>query len=102
MRSIPLFAVFMCVPSVCHSLGPRNVAVLARADSPDSLRIANAYIAARGIPYENLVLLPYAGSPHHCTWDVFERDVLKPTKKALDQRKLEKTVHVWATTLGIP
>ena len=97
-----LFCILLSVATESQALGPRNVVVLARTDSPDSLRIANAYVSARGIPHENLILLPYTGSPHHCTWEVFERDVLKPTKKALEQRKLEKTVHVWATTLGIP
>jgi uncharacterized protein (TIGR03790 family) len=84
------------------ALGPQNVIVVARADSLDSLRIANAYVAARNIPRGNLVLVPYAGSPHDCTFEVFERDVLKPVKKALEQRKIDKSIHVWATTLGIP
>jgi len=78
------------------------VAVLARADSPDSLRIANAYLAARGIPADHLILLPYRGSPHTCAFDAFDRDILQPTRKALKERKLDKTVHVWATTLGLP
>jgi len=88
--------------AVAQALGPQNVAVIARADSQDSLRIANAYVSARSIPRENLILVPYTGSPHECKWEVFERDVFKPVKKALEQRKLDKTVHVWATTLGIP
>src|SRR5215207_6919258 len=99
--SLPL-AAFLCHATISNALGPQNVIVIARADSPDSLRIANAYVSARNIPRENLVVVPYAGSPHECKWEVFERDVLKPVKRALEQRKLDKTVHVWATTLGIP
>jgi uncharacterized protein (TIGR03790 family) len=95
-------ALLLIAASSASAIGPQNVLVLARADSPDSLRIANAYLAARRIPVENLVLLPYRDSPHHCTFDVFERDVMKPARKAIEERKLDKTIHVWATTLGLP
>src|SRR5690349_16295458 len=84
------------------ALGPQHVVVLARADSLESLRIANAYIEARKVPADHLILLPYKGSPHHTTWDEFERDILKPTRKAIEGRKLDKSIHVWATALGLP
>jgi uncharacterized protein (TIGR03790 family) len=100
MRVLSVLLTFL--GSTAFALGPQHVVVLARADSPDSLRIANAYVEARRIPADHLILLPYKGSPHHCKWEEFERDILKPTRKAIEERKLDKSVHVWATTLGIP
>lgn len=100
MRVLSIIAAFF--GSTAIALGPQHVVVLARADSADSLRIANAYLEARRIPADHLILLPYTGSPHHCKWEEFERDVLKPARKAIEERKLDKSIHVWATTLGIP
>lgn len=59
-----------------------RVVILANADSPDSVRIARHYAAARGVPAANIIALPLP-DVETVTWGVFVRTLWEPLEDAL-------------------
>jgi len=68
--------------------GPENLFLVVNARSADSLAVANAYAALRGIPPINVLMLPWQGSRDEVTIREFRSDILQPILQAIDSRKL--------------
>lgn len=68
--------------------GPENLFVVVNSTSSDSIAVANAFIAARGIPPINVFMLPWAGSKENVTIGRFREEILTPILNGIDARRL--------------
>ena len=68
--------------------GPQNVFLVANPESPESLRIANEYVAMRGIPGGNVFYLPWNPAQFRTRGATFRDKILLPILKELDARNL--------------
>jgi hypothetical protein len=68
--------------------GPENLFVVVNSTSSDSIAVANAFVAARGIPPINVFMLPWAGSKENVTLERFRAEILGPILKGIDSRRL--------------
>jgi uncharacterized protein (TIGR03790 family) len=68
--------------------GPENLFLVVNASSPDSVAVANAYAALRGIPPINVLMLPWQGSTESISIAAFRSDLLDPVLQAIDGRRL--------------
>ena len=68
--------------------GPENLFLVVNSTSSDSIAVANAFVAARGIPPINVFMLPWAGSKENTTIGRFREEILAPILKGIDSRRL--------------
>jgi len=68
--------------------GPENVFVVVNPSSQASLAVANAWIAVRGIPAINVLMLPWEGSRESVPIGRFREEILRPILAAIDGRRL--------------
>jgi hypothetical protein len=68
--------------------GPENVFLVVNPTSSDSLAVANAFVAARGIPPINVLMLPWAGSKEHVSLERFRAEILGPILRGIESRRL--------------
>jgi hypothetical protein len=68
--------------------GPENLFVVVNSTSSDSVAVANAFVAARGIPPINVFMLPWAGSKENVTLERFRAEILGPILTGIDARRL--------------
>ncbi len=68
--------------------GPENLFVVVNSTSSDSLAVANAFVAARGIPPINVFMLPWAASKENVTLERFRAEILGPILAGIDARRL--------------
>ena len=78
-----------------------QIAVLANRNSPDSLTVARHYATRRGIPSEQILALDL---PTHETVSRkdYEERLIAPVRRALEAKRLHKTIRVLVTTYGLP
>jgi len=82
--------------------GPENVFLVVNARSADSLAVANAYAALRGIPPINVLMLPWQGSRDAVTIGAFRTDVLQPILQAIDSRRLAPQIDAIVYSTDFP
>jgi len=73
--------------------GPENLFLVVNASSPDSVAVANAYAALRGIPPINVLMLPWQESTEGISIATFRSDLLDPVLQAIDGRRLAPQIH---------
>jgi hypothetical protein len=73
--------------------GPENLFLVVNASSPDSVAVANAYAALRGIPPINVLMLPWQDSTESISIAAFRSDLLDPVLQAIDGRRLAPQIH---------
>jgi uncharacterized protein (TIGR03790 family) len=80
---------------------PQQVAILANANSPDSLGVAQHYAQRRGIPSSHIIRLSL---PDHetLTREEYDHLVVLPLRLALEKQGLASMVRVLVTTYGMP
>ncbi len=79
-----------------------NVVVVVNADSDDSQKIADAYVAARGVPQENLIHLRDVPDGLKISLEDFQTKILMPVLSELDGRGLTPKTKVIAYSAGFP
>lgn len=101
--------VFLLVVSVVSGAWgqlPHEVLVLVNRESADSLRVANEFVARRGIPLRNVVRLdvPEAlfGGRATCEPAAFERWIWEPVQREVVARGLEEQVLAWVYSTDFP
>lgn len=98
-------AVFL-LPFAALALGPHEVLVLANDSSVDSVHIAKAYLALRGIPSQNLVRVRLPLTVSHAgaglTPDDFRRLIYEPAVQAARERGIARHVQAWAYSTDFP
>ena len=73
--------------------GPENLFLVVNASSPDSVAVANAYAALRGIPPINVLMLPWKASTESIGIAGFRSDLLDPVLQAIDGRRLAPQIN---------
>ena len=105
-RSRPgaLLAVLIAVaPAVATAGGgPENVFVVVNAASADSLAVANAFVAARGIPPINVLMMRWQDSAESTTLARFRNELLLPVVRAIDSRRLTSQIDCIAWSSDFP
>ncbi len=88
------------------ALGPHELLVVANAESPDSVRIAQTYLHLRGIPEQNYVEvsipIPETGVPRSFSHKAFTRRIWEPVNRVIAQRGLEDQILAWAYSVDFP
>ena len=90
------------LPSLVQAgLQAHQVAIVANAESPDSLAIARHYAARRNVPLSHIIRLslPLRDS---LTREEYDRLVVAPLRRALEDAGLASTIRVLVTTYGVP
>ncbi|HEX6960896.1 MAG TPA: hypothetical protein VF175_03455 [Lacipirellula sp.] len=82
--------------------GPQNVVVVANPRDPDSLAVANAYVALRQIPATNVIYIPWAPNARSTPGATYRDKLLKPLLAELDRRQLRPHVDIVAFSCGYP
>ncbi|MFM7207939.1 MAG: hypothetical protein ACKO4T_14855 [Planctomycetaceae bacterium] len=82
--------------------GPENVFVVVNPASADSIAVANAFVAARGIPPINILMLPWQDSVESTTISRFRSELLLPIIKAIDSRRLSTQIDCLAWSSDFP
>jgi hypothetical protein len=90
------------VGTVRGGLGPENVFVVVNSASADSIAVANAFVAARGIPPINILMLPWQDSVEATTIARFRNELLAAVVKAIDSRRLATQVDCIAWSSDFP
>jgi hypothetical protein len=82
--------------------GPENLFLVVNSSSADSLAVANAYAALRGIPPINVLMLPWQGSDENVTIARFRSEILRPILQAIDARKLAPQIDYIVYSADFP
>ena len=82
--------------------GPENLFLVVNASSPDSVAVANAYAALRGIPPINVLMLPWRESTESMSIATFRSDLLDPVLQAIDGRRLAPQIDCVAYSSDFP
>jgi len=82
--------------------GPENLFLVVNSTSSDSLAVANAFVAARGIPPINVFMLPWAGSKENTTLARFREELLMPILRAIDSRRLAPQIDCIVYSADFP
>jgi hypothetical protein len=87
----------------CHAGGgPENVFVVVNTSSPDSLAVANAFVALRSIPPINVLAIAWDGPDDAVPISVFRERILGPVLTAIDTRGLATQIDCIAYSCGFP
>ena len=94
-------AFILCLPALAGG-GPENLFLVVNPDNPDSVAVANEYIALRQIPPINVLNL--SGVPATPTISVadFKTILLRPILDAIHQRGLDPQIDYIVYSTGFP
>ena len=82
--------------------GPENVFVVVNSASVDSIGVANAFVAARGIPPINILMLPWQDNVESTTIGRYRNELLAPIVKAIGSRRLSTQIDCIAWSSDFP
>jgi hypothetical protein len=89
-RAALLLAIATCSGSSASFAGggPENLFLVVNPESPESVAIANTYVALRQIPPINVMMLPWTGSREETSVATFRKEILDPVLEAIEGRRL--------------
>ncbi len=82
--------------------GPENVLLVVNSTSADSIAVANAFVAARGIPAINVLMLPWAGVKEATSLSRFRSEILTPILRVIDSRRLAPQIDLIVYSSDFP
>lgn len=82
--------------------GPQNVAVIVNPNDPDSLYVANSYIALRDIPACNVIYIPWKVNVRSSSGADFREKLLRPLFRELERRNLLPQIDFLTFSCGYP
>lgn len=88
-----------CLPG--YALEPDEIVVLANRNVAPSVELARYYMEKRGIPAGNLVQL-WVTDHESCSREDYERKVLTPVRRFLEENNRRKHVRCLVITYGLP
>jgi hypothetical protein len=68
--------------------GPESLFLVVNASRPDSVAVANAFAALRGVPPINVLMLPWRGGSENIDLKTFRSDLLLPVLHTIEGRRL--------------
>ena len=96
LKAVVLLALFA---SPVHALDPADIWLIVNKNEPESRRVADHYIAKRGVPRGNVVVLDLSKTEDMSRAD-YDAKLAGPLRAALKQHK--DKVKVLLTTYGVP
>ena len=90
--------------STCgFALEPEEILVIANANNPDSLRIADYYCLKRSVPPKNILKLPLGRRlPNTITRPDYDVHIAQPIRKALEKGAFSGSIKCLLTVYGVP
>ena len=82
--------------------GPENLLLVVNPADSDSLAVANAFTALRGVPPINVFMLPWTESREGTTVARFRDGILGPVLRAIDARRLSTQIDCIVYSSGFP
>ena len=82
--------------------GPENVFLVVNSESADSLAVANAFAALRGVPPINVLMLPWTDGTESTTIESFRTGLLAPILRAIDARNLSTQIDYIVYSCDFP
>jgi len=82
--------------------GPENLFLVVNASSPDSVAVANAFAALRGVPPINVLMLPWQGGTESIDVKAFRSDLLLPVLRSIEGRRLASQIDCVAYSSDFP
>lgn len=82
--------------------GPENVFLVVNPTSSESIAVANAFVAARGLPPLNVFMLPWAGDKNATTISRFREEILLPILRGIDSRRLSTQIDMVVYSSDFP
>jgi uncharacterized protein (TIGR03790 family) len=92
---------FLGSPSASGELTVDQVVILANRNSPASLSVAERYAALRKVPNDHIIQLDLPVQ-ETISREVYDRDLVQPTRQILEERRLAQRAKVVVTTYDIP
>ncbi|MHB9025717.1 MAG: TIGR03790 family protein [Armatimonadota bacterium] len=101
-RMLPaLFLLLLALGAALAGGGPQNVLVIVNGNSRESLAIGNAYRRARGIPY-NQVLILDTKTAYTIPYRTYLSEIEKPVRVYLQDRQASDEITTLILTRGVP
>lgn len=82
--------------------GPENLLLVVNPTSGDSIAVANAFIASRGLPPINVFMLPWAGDKEATTIGRFRDEIITPILRGIDARRLSTQIDMIVYSSDFP
>ena len=82
--------------------GAENVFVVVNSSSPESLAVAHAFVALRGVPPINVLAIPWDGPADAVPIRAFRERILGPVLATIDARGLAPQIDCVAYSCGFP
>ena len=82
--------------------GPENLFLVVNPTSGDSIAVANAFIASRGLPPINVFMLPWAGDKEATTIGRFRDEIITPILRGIDARRLSMQIDMIVYSSDFP
>jgi len=89
------------VPIAGAELSASQVMIVANANSPDSIRVAQHYAKRRGIPSQQIAKLDLPFEETMSRED-YDRQLVMPLRQMLQKAGLQRSVRVLVTVFGVP
>jgi len=83
-------------------IGPENVIVVVNGESPDSLRVANAYVSLRAIPASHVVVLQGLTGTEFIDVAGYRKQILQPILEAISTRGLGSQIDCITYSVDVP
>jgi hypothetical protein len=99
---LAIAAVFLQADAASAGGGPENIFLVVNSTSADSLAVANAYAALRGVPPINVLMLPWEGAAEAVPIATFRDALLRPILQAIDSRRLGPQIDQIVYSSGFP
>lgn len=99
---LPLMLVTCLAHPAAGGGGPENVFVVVNPKSPESIAVANAFIALRNIPPLNVLMLPWADDRESTSIDRFRAEILLPILRTIESRRLAPQIDCIAYSSDFP
>ena len=82
--------------------GPENLFLVVNSTSADSIAVANAFVASRGVPAINVFMLPWAGYKEATTLTRFRDEILARVLRGIDSRRLAPQIDMIVYSSDFP
>lgn len=96
------FCTFLVGDVVLAGGGPENVFLVVNSTSANSIAVANAYVAARGVPPINVFMIAWAGSKEAVSIARFKDEILGPILRGIDARRLSPQIDMIVYSSDFP
>lgn len=101
LAAVAALALLSCIHEARAELKPDQIVILVNKKSEESVRLGKLYAERRAVPLNHIVelALPLEDT---ISREGYERDVVVPLRKALEERKLAASTRVLLSIYGVP